>query len=173
MSRFSRRALAALALGALLAGCGDSGPVAVGSTAPDITGKDLDGNPLDLKDYRGKVVMLSFWASWCGPCRALLPHEKSLVERYQGKPFVLLGVNRDSQIWEGRKLVESGDVTWPSFWDGKEEIAKTYGVDALPFIFVIDHKGVVQFITRGISPEIEKKLDERIETLVREAEAAR
>ena len=63
--------------------------------APDIEGDDFDGTRFKLSDYRGKVVAVSFWASWCKPCRELIPHERAIVERFQGRNFVLLGVNID------------------------------------------------------------------------------
>jgi thiol-disulfide isomerase/thioredoxin len=173
MACFFRRALVVLVLGVLVAGCDDPGGVAGGKPAPDIVGTDLDDKPLDLKEFRGKVVMLSFWAGWCGPCVHLIPHEQELARRYEGKPFVLLGVNKDHTVEKGRQAQESNGVTWRSFWDGKDEIIAAYDVDAYPYVFLIDHKGEVQFSTRGVSPATEKELDKRLETLVKEAEAAR
>jgi hypothetical protein len=70
--------------------------LAVGRPAPEITGEDLDGKPMKLSDYRGKVVLLTFWGHWCGPCRSMYPHERSLVKRLEGQPFALLGVNSDT-----------------------------------------------------------------------------
>ena len=67
----------------------------IGQVAPEITGDDIEGVSLKLSDYRGKVVVLSFWATWCGPCMAMVPHERSLVKRMEGKPFALLGFNGD------------------------------------------------------------------------------
>jgi thiol-disulfide isomerase/thioredoxin len=179
MSWFSRRTAIVLLLGAVLAGCNglnstSESSVAVGAKAPAITGTDLDGKSLDLSEYRGKVVMLSFWASWCGPCRDLFPHERSLVERYQGKPFVLLGVNEDQKIESARRLMEKGDVVWRSFADGDSgTLSHTFGVDALPSVFIIDHNGVLQYKTRGVSPETEHEIDKTIARLVADAEVGK
>jgi thiol-disulfide isomerase/thioredoxin len=68
---------------------------AVGRPVPDITGNDLDGRPLKLRDYRGRVVLVNFWATWCFPCMKLIPHERELVARFQGEPFEIVGVNCD------------------------------------------------------------------------------
>jgi thiol-disulfide isomerase/thioredoxin len=180
MSWLSRRAAVVLLLGAALAGCnglnstnppGGSAEVTTGSKAPEVKGNDLDDKPLALSDFRGKVVMLSFWASWCGPCRQLLPHERSLYERYQGKPFALVGVNRDEDVAAGRRLEEKGDVRWRSFADGLTgEIARAYGVSGLPTVFLIDHKGVVQHVAIGLGPKTESDIDKKLETLVKAAE---
>jgi thiol-disulfide isomerase/thioredoxin len=176
MSWFSRRTLVVLALGALLLGCqGPARPVdvTVGSKAPEIAGKDLDGKPLRLSEFRGKVVMLSFWASWCGPCRGLFPHERAILERYQGKPFALVGVNGDEDLDAARRLQEKGDVLWRSFTDAKGDIARAYGVDAFPYVFLIDSHGTVQYITRGVSAKTAREIDEKLTALVKDAEVGR
>src|SRR5439155_17394791 len=83
----------------LLPGCGGpsggAGP-AVGQVAPDFTGKTLDGATFHLADFRGQVVVLDFWATWCPPCRAMIPHEREMLERLAGKPFALVSISVDS-----------------------------------------------------------------------------
>ena len=71
--------------------------LAVGRVAPEIERQDIDGKPMKLSEYRGKVVVLCFWGTWCGPCMAMVPLEKALVERLKGRPFALLGINSDSR----------------------------------------------------------------------------
>ena len=86
--------------------------LSVGKPAPEISGEDIDAKPFKLSDYRGKVVCLTFWAEWSESCRAMLPLERSLVERMQGKPFVLLGVNGDSDKGKLRELMKRENITW-------------------------------------------------------------
>ena len=74
---------------------------AVGRPAPEITGVDLNGQPLSLSEYRGRVVLLNFWATWCFPCMKLIPHEQELVARFQGEPFEIIGVNCDQRSRQG------------------------------------------------------------------------
>src|SRR5262249_37778092 len=92
----------------------------VGKVAPEIGGEGLDGRPVRLSDHRGKVVVVCFWATWCGPCMAMVPHERELVGRLQGRPFALLGVNSDEagDREKARKAVREKQMTWPSWWDG-------------------------------------------------------
>ena len=92
--------------------------LAIGKTAPEITGEDLNGRPMKLSDYRGKVVVLDFWGDWCGPCRAMYPHERSLVNRLDGKPFALLGINSDSDPQKLKARMKEENVTWPFWRDG-------------------------------------------------------
>ncbi len=78
--------------------------LAVGRPAPDVEGEDVDGKRFRLSDYRGKVVVLTFSGNWCGPCRAMYPHERNLVERMKGRPFELLSVNTDEDKATLRKF---------------------------------------------------------------------
>jgi len=124
--------------------------LAVGKPAPEITGEDIDGKSFRLRDYRGKVVYLSFWADWCGACRAMFPLERSLVERMRGKPFVLLGVNGDSDKGKLRELMKREQITWRSWCDGGGSantagpIARQFNVSGWPTIYVVDHRGVIR-----------------------------
>jgi thiol-disulfide isomerase/thioredoxin len=121
--------------------------LAVGKEAPAIEGPDLKGKPLRLADYRGKVVVLSFWGSWCGPCIAEIPRERALVERHKGKPFALLGIDCDADKAAALKVVAENGITWPSWTDGapgEGPIADRYKVSSYPRFFVLDGRGIIR-----------------------------
>ncbi len=124
--------------------------LSVGKPAPEITGEDTDAEPFKLSEYRGKVVYLTFWAEWSESCRAMLPLERSLVERMQGKPFVLLGVNGDSDVDKLRELMKRENITWRSWCDGGGSastpgpIARQFKVSVWPTIYLVDQHGVIR-----------------------------
>jgi thiol-disulfide isomerase/thioredoxin len=141
-----------------------------GKVAPNIVGEDLVGRPLNLEEYRGKVVVLCFWATWCGPCMEMVPHERELVKRMEGKPFVLLGINADEsdKREKARKATRDEQMNWPSFWDGgfNGPIQIRYNVDHYPTLYVLDPGGIIRNIdVRG------KDLDRAVDTLLAELEA--
>jgi thiol-disulfide isomerase/thioredoxin len=144
--------------------------LAVGKTAPEIAGEDMDGRPLKLSDYRGKVVVLTFWASWCGPCMGMVPHERGLVERMKGKPFALVGVNGDDDRALAKKTAETNKMTWPSFWNGGTNgpITDFWNIQGWPMTYVLDPKGVIRF-----KQVREKKMDDAVDLLVKELEQER
>ncbi len=84
----------------------------IGKPAPNIVGEDTHGEKLRLSDFRGRIVVLTFWATWCGPCMAMVPHERTLVERMKGKPFTLLGVNGDDDRNALKKSLDTHNITW-------------------------------------------------------------
>jgi thiol-disulfide isomerase/thioredoxin len=144
----------------------------IGKQAPDIVGEDLSGIKFKLSDYRGKVTLLVFWASWCGPCMAAVPHEKELVDHFKGRPFVLVGVNGDEKLENAKKAGEKHAIPWRSFWNGEKgaggPISQAWNVQGWPTIYVIDAKGMIrQKYLHG------KRLDDPLEKLVMEAEAAK
>ncbi|HWE35802.1 MAG TPA: TlpA disulfide reductase family protein [Isosphaeraceae bacterium] len=144
--------------------------LAVGKTAPDIKGVDALGNPLKLSDYRGKVVALVFWGSWCGPCMREVPREKALVERMKGRPFAMLGVNTDDDARAARKAIEARGIPWPNWLDGKPgegPIVELYHVRGYPTVYVIGADGKI----RSKSAHGES-LGQLVEKLVAEQEAA-
>ena len=122
--------------------------LACGKTAPDIEGPDLEGHPLKLSDYRGRVVVLSFWASWCGPCMQMVPHERAMAQRMEGKAFALVGVNGDGDKAEARRVCLEERMTWRSFADEsnpEEKIATVWSIRGWPTVYVLDDQGVIRF----------------------------
>ncbi len=122
--------------------------LAIGKPAPEIAGTDVDGKPLKLSDYRGKVVVLVFWASWCGPCMEQVPHEVALAKRLAGEPFTILGVNLDRTVTAARAVIEKEKIPWPNWLDGDPAkpgpICTRYHIQAVPAIFVLDRKGIIR-----------------------------
>jgi peroxiredoxin len=119
-----------------------------GKPAPDIDGQTVEGTPLQLSDYRGKVVVLVFWGSWCGPCIAEIPHERQLLERFKDRQFALLGVACDEERSAASKVIKENSITWPNWYDGapgEGAIAKRYHVRAYPKTIVIDEHGIIRF----------------------------
>jgi thiol-disulfide isomerase/thioredoxin len=124
--------------------------LSVGRPAEDIRGSDLKGEAMKLSDHRGKVVMLSFWANWCGFCRQMYPHEKALVKRYAGRPFALVGVNGDNDMDELRREMKRHGITWRSWADTDGRIRTRWQTEVLPEIFILDHKGVIRHRFTGM-----------------------
>lgn len=144
----------------------------VGKKSPEIDGVDLSGTPLKLSDHRGKIVLIVFWASWCGPCVAEIPHEREIVERLKGKPFALLGVNGDEDKTAARKVIESEKVNWLNWSDpvtsgGAGPIVESFHVHAWPSTFLIDANGIIRAKNKQ-----GKALDEAIDALLLEAQKA-
>lgn len=121
---------------------------AIGSVAPDFTQPNQDDKPVKLSDFRGKYVLIDFWASWCGPCRKENPHVVKAYAEFKDKNFEILGVSLDNpgqkQTW--LKAVEKDGLTWPQVSDLKgwqNEAAQLYGVSSIPQNFLIDPNGVI------------------------------
>jgi RNA polymerase sigma factor (sigma-70 family) len=136
----------------------------LGRPAPAFEGTDLNGQPLRLNDYRGKVVVVVFWAGWCRPCMAMVPEEKALARRLADKPFALIGINCDATAGEARKLATEKAITWPNLHDGlpsEGKIAERYRVagHGIPAIYVIDREGVLRQKWIASPGELERVVD--------------
>jgi peroxiredoxin len=120
--------------------------LAVGKPAPEIEGRDVDGQLFRLSDYRGKVIVLTFSGNWCGPCRAMYPQERELVSRLKDRPFAMLSVNTDPERETLRKSIREGEITWRCWWDGGRDgpISSRWNILFYPTVFVIDAKGIIR-----------------------------
>ena len=138
-----------------------------GKPAPDFALKDLSGNTVRLSDYRGKAVVLNFWATWCPPCKAEMPWFVELQKRYGPQGLVIVGVSLDDDATPEQiaKFAQKLNVNYPILL-GKDDIAKLYGgVDALPTTFYIDRNGTLVEVTMGLPSEREEIEDNVKRTL--------
>jgi peroxiredoxin len=120
-----------------------------GQTATDLSLPDLNGKNVSLSELKGKVVLIDFWASWCGPCRQNNPRLVKLYNKYHGKGFEIYGISLDDDISSWKKAVHHDRLTWIQVIDdrGWEALsASTYGVDMIPTSFLIDREGVIRTI---------------------------
>lgn len=118
-----------------------------GNKAPELLGKDFDSQEFRLSDHKGKVVLLVFSANWCAPCKRLYPVYRAVVEKFDKDRFVMLSVSRDESVDTLKSSVESGEITWRCWWDGRDgPINEAWGIDGVPAIFLLDHEHVFQEI---------------------------
>jgi thiol-disulfide isomerase/thioredoxin len=133
--------------------------------AKDFTLQDMDGKPHSLSDYRGKVVLVNFWATWCPPCRREMPSMEHLYQKLREKPFAVLAIDQ----WEDPDQVFpflgqlAAFPTFPILFDRKSEVAQAFGVKGLPTSFILDKEGRILYRTVGgrdfQHPEIEQTIE--------------
>ncbi len=131
--------------------------------APAFVATTLDGRRVSMDSLAGKVVLIDFWATWCGPCRKALPHMRKIVQKFQGQPFVALSISLDSDEAKWKQFVAQNEMTWLQVRDGgfKGPIATQFGVTAIPATFSIDADGVLEDQRVG-DADIEGKLKKLI-----------
>jgi thiol-disulfide isomerase/thioredoxin len=114
--------------------------------APPFSLTTLDGNHISMDSLAGKVVLIDFWATWCGPCREALPHIREIAKKFDGQPLVVLSISLDSDEAKWKNFVSQNGMTWLQYRDGSfnGKIAKTFGVNAIPATFTIDADGVLE-----------------------------
>lgn len=151
----------------ILAGCTDKrGKSAPQGIAPDFTLQDLDGKTVSLSDFRGKVVVLDFWATWCPPCRASIPGLERLHRTYSQKGLVLLAVSLDEGGWEDVKSFRTEYGISYTILKGTEDVASKYLVRSIPMLVVIDREGRERkrLIGFGAEEELEKEIKALLDT---------
>ncbi len=153
-----RHLLSALLLGLAVAGCVSApadttspptvyGPIPrIGEIAPDFTQNDTSDHPLTLSQFRGKVVLIDFWASWCGPCLSAIPKFKDIWSRYRNRDFALLRVSLDNNLESWRRAIRANNLDWYHTSDGQfwnNAVAVRYGVTGIPHAILLDKSGKV------------------------------
>ena len=143
-------------------------PVKSAPLAPDFTLPDIDGKQHSINDFRGKVVMLNFWASWCPPCVREMPSMERLYSKYKDKGFVVVAVNQ----WENEDIVFEFtgrldlEPTFPILFDRESRISEQYSVKGLPTTYLINKAGKIQYRAMGgrefDHPEIEKLIEDML-----------
>jgi len=139
-----------------------------GQAAPDFVLKSATGENLRLSEHRGEVVMINFWATWCGPCRQEMPLLDDLYSRYQRVGFSLLGVNIDDDSGKAMKMVQELGVSFPVLFDERKEVSRQYAVEAMPVTVLVDRTGTVRHVHHGYKPGYEEKYLTEIRSLLRE-----
>ena len=116
----------------------------IGKPAKDFQVTDLKGEELSLEKYRGKVVLLDFWATWCGPCKDEMPQVKKTYEKYKHQQFEIIGISLDRAQPPLEAYIQKEGIAWPQFWDNGGTIATMYNIRAIPATFLIDGEGIIR-----------------------------
>lgn len=133
----------------------------------DFTLKSKKGKNVRLSDLRGRVVMLNFWASWCGPCRQEMPLLDKLAQRYEPAGFTLLGINVDADRKLADRVMKEIPVDFEILFDPDSKVSELYKVDVMPSTILIDCDGNLNYLHRGYVPGDEKTYQKRIKKLLR------
>jgi len=114
--------------------------------APPFAVTTMTGQPLVLDELTGKVVLIDFWATWCGPCREALPHMQNIAKKFSGQPLIIVSVSLDTDEAKWKEFVAKNQMSWAQYRDGGFEgpLATRFGVHAIPATFTIDADGVLQ-----------------------------
>jgi len=160
-----RPRLATLGLAALLAA---SAAHATAPAAGDFTLPARDGGTVRLSDLRGQVVMINFWATWCGPCRQEMPLLEQLSAKYEPLGFTLLGVNVEPDSKSAQDWLEGVPVSFPILFDRENKVSAQFGVEAMPSTVLIDREGKVRHVHRGYKPGDESAYADLVRSLVKE-----
>lgn len=127
------------------------------------------GSSIDLDELRGQVVMINFWASWCGPCRQEFPILDQIYRKYRPMGFTLVAVNVESDRADAERFLAGTPVTFPVAWDADNKVSSAYGVSAMPTTLIVDRKGQVRWVHLAYKPGDEDEYLNQVRAMLREA----
>lgn len=165
-----RRTILALVAVLALAGAelGQAALPVVGKAAPDFAVKSATGRNVRLSELRGQVVLINFWASWCGPCRLELPVLAKLDSQYRAAGFTLLAINLDDNRRNAEALLKKLGVQLVPMYDRGKGVARLYDVDTMPATVIVDRDGRVRYLHRGFLAEYEAKYQQQVRELLKQ-----
>ena len=165
----SRRQALQWSLGAVLGvGAGAArAAIAPTSMAPDFTLRTMGGPNLRLQEQRGRVVMVNFWATWCGPCRQEMPQLNKLYEKYRASGFVLLGVNVDDDSRNALDVANKLSLTFPVLLDTDKVVSHLYDLRTMPSTILIDRDGKVRYVHPGYVQGYEQVYEQQLRELLK------
>lgn len=140
----------------------------VGKAPPDFALKSSAGNNLRLSEFTNQVVLINFWATWCGPCRKELPLLNALHERYTRAGFTVIGINIDQDIDKARAMTNTLGIKFPILFDPDNAVSKSWGLSAMPTTVIIDRRGVIRRVFLGYQPGYEKTYETDIRDLLKQ-----
>lgn len=165
--KFARPLVAVLAAG-FLAVNSTLPAAAADAPAPDFSLPARVGGDLSLASLKGDVVLINFWATWCGPCRKEMPLLEQIYQRYKGLGFTLVAINVEDDSAGAEKWLKDTPVSFPVLFDRDNHVSKLYKVTAMPSTVIVDRRGQVRFIHYGYTPGTENAYQDQVRTLIRE-----
>jgi peroxiredoxin len=141
---------------------------AVGSLAPDFTLRTVGGPNVRLGEQRGQVVLVNFWATWCGPCREEMPQLNRLYDKYRGAGLVMLGVNVDEDPAKAAEVAQKLGVHFPVLLDSNKQVSSRYELSAMPSTVLIDRDGKVRYLHKGFREGYAQLYDQQIRDLIKD-----
>jgi thiol-disulfide isomerase/thioredoxin len=140
----------------------------VSQPAPDFALRTLDGANVRLSEHLGEVVLINFWATWCGPCRQEMPLLDEIYARYRRAGLVLFSVNIDEEQSAAAEMAQTLRVSYPVLFDARKDVSRSYDVGTMPLTVLIDREGVVRYVSEGYKPGYEQRYTDRLRELLNE-----
>jgi thiol-disulfide isomerase/thioredoxin len=140
----------------------------VGQPAPDFALRSFRGENMRLSEHLGEVVIVNFWATWCGPCRQEMPLLDEIYAKYRRAGLTLFSVNIDDETDRAAEMAQTLKVSYPVLFDQRKDVARSFDVGTLPVTVLIDRAGVVRYVSEGYKPGYEKRYTERLRELLNE-----
>lgn len=142
--------------------------LSVGQASPDFTLPSSTGKNIRLQELRGQVVLINFWASWCGPCRQEMPLLEDIYKKYSKLGFTILGINVEQDSSKAATYLRDVPVTFPILFDTQNTLSKLYDVNAMPTTVIVDRSGKIRYIHAGYKPGYEETYKKQIKDLIKE-----